>query len=136
MPVGLGLFGSALQYHLHYMVLALGAFMIIFSAISCVPVATNYIIECFRGHPLEVATIMGVYRLSLGLAVPFFIDPWIAVVHGPGWVFGMAAFLSLFAFSLMVILMFKGHKLRHIRFVNLASDEAGVAIVKTDESMM
>lgn len=133
MPVGLGIFGSALQYHLHYMVLALGAFMITFAAMSSVPVVINYVVECFRGNPLEVSNIMGVYRLSLGLAVPFFIDPWIKAVHGPGWVFGMTAFFSLFAFSLIVILMFKGHDLRHIRSVRLASDEEGVFIVKTEE---
>lgn len=134
MPVGLGIFGSALQYHLHYMVLALGAFMITFAAMSSIPVASNYVVECFRGNPLEVANILNVYRLSLGLAVPFFIDPWIAAVHGPGWVFGMTAFFSLFAFSLMVILMFKGHDLRHIRSAKLACDEEGAVIMETVES--
>lgn len=133
MPVGLGIFGSALQYHLHYMVLALGSFMITFAAVSSIPVAVNYVVECFRDNPLEVSTIMGVYRLSLGLAVPFFVDQWIAAVHGPGWVFGMAAFFSLLAFSLVVILMFKGHDLRHIRSAKLASDQEGVVIIKTDE---
>lgn len=133
MPVGLGIFGSALQYHLHYMVIALGAFMITFAATSSIPVAVNYVVECFRDNPLEVSTIMGVYRLSLGLAVPFFVDPWMAAVHGPGWVFGMAAFFSLLAFSLMVILMFKGHELRQVRSAKLASDEEGVVIIDTHE---
>lgn len=115
------------------MVIALGAFMITFAATSSIPVAVNYVVECFRDNPLEVSTIMGVYRLSLGLAVPFFVDPWMAAVHGPGWVFGMAAFFSLLAFSLMVILMFKGHELRQVRSAKLASDEEGVVIIDTHE---
>ena len=132
MPVGLGIFGAALQHHLHYMVLALGSFLISFAAIISVPVIVNYVVECFRGHAVEVSAIMGVYRLSLGLAVPFFIDPWIERVGGPGWVFGMAAFFSIFAFSLLVVLMRKGHELRQIRLGAFAWDEEGTKLVEKD----
>lgn len=107
--------------------------MITFASIVSIPVATNYVVECYRNNALEVSTIMGVYRLSLGLAVPFFVDPWMARVHGPGWVFGMQAIFSLMVFGLIVILMFKGHKLRHIRSSRLASDEDGVKIIEGDE---
>ena len=50
---------------------------------------------------------MGVYRLSFGLTVPFFIDPWIAAV-GVGWVFGTAAFLSIGLFSCIILLLVEG----------------------------
>lgn len=128
MPVGLGIFGAALQYHLHYMVLALGSFLVTIAAFCSVPVAVNYVIECFRDHPTEVACIMGTYRLALGLIVPFFVDQWMAKVT-VGWVFGMMAFFSLFAFSLIAILMRFGHQLRQIHVGNLSRDEEGLKVV-------
>ncbi|KAL2014532.1 hypothetical protein VTN00DRAFT_2057 [Thermoascus crustaceus] len=135
MPVGLGIFGAALQYHLHYMVLALGSFLVTFAAFCSVPVAVNYMIECFKDNATEVACIMGTYRLGLGVAVPFFIDAWIDGVGGPGWVFGMMAFFSLFAFSLIVVLMLYGHTLRQVRIGRLAHDEEGVKVMQDDSSL-
>lgn len=135
MPVGLGIFGAALQYHLHYMVLALGSFLVTFAAFCSVPVAVNYMIECFKDNATEVACIMGTYRLGLGVAVPFFIDAWIDRVGGPGWVFGMMAFFSLFAFSLIVVLMLCGHTLRQVRIGHLAHDEEGVNVMQDDPSL-
>jgi high-affinity Fe2+/Pb2+ permease len=86
------------------------------------------LLQCFRDHATEVACIIGLYRLSLGLAVPFFIDVWIAKVS-VGWVFGMMAFFSLFAFSLVVVMMVWGHQLRQIHVGNLSRDEEGVKVV-------
>ncbi|KAJ5093761.1 major facilitator superfamily domain-containing protein [Penicillium angulare] len=132
MPIGLGIFGAALEYHLHYMVLALGSFLITFAAFCSIPVGINYLIECYMDHPTEVACIMGTYRLTLGLIVPFFKDQWIDSV-GVGWVFGMMAFFSLFAFSLVVVLMFYGHSLRQIRFGILSKDEEGMKVTDQDQ---
>jgi len=132
MPVGLGIFGAALQHHLHYMVLALGSFLVTFAAMASVPVAVNYLAECFRGHTVEVSAILGVYRLSLGLAVPFFIESWIKCIGGPGWVFGMAAFFSIFAFSLLAVLMWKGHQLRQVRLGSFGWDEEGTRLIEKD----
>ncbi|KAI4199449.1 MAG: hypothetical protein LQ348_001888 [Seirophora lacunosa] len=64
-PVGLGLFGAGLQYHLHYMVLALGVFLLIFGGTYSTPITVNYVTECFPQSALEVAVIMGVYRFSV-----------------------------------------------------------------------
>ena len=44
LPIALGIYGAALQYHLHYMVLALGSFLIWFGALLALPVCYNYII--------------------------------------------------------------------------------------------
>jgi hypothetical protein len=122
-----------LEYHLHYIVLALGSFLITFAAFCSVPVAVNYMVGCFRDHPTEAACIMGTYRLALGLGVPFFVDAWIAKV-GVGWVFGMTALFSLFAFSLVVVLMLFGHTLRQVRLGNLSRDEEGVKVVDQDDT--
>ncbi|KAL2014881.1 hypothetical protein VTN00DRAFT_2406 [Thermoascus crustaceus] len=134
MPAGLGIFGATLQYHLHYMALALGSFMITFAAMVSIPIAINYIAECFRGHATEVGGIMGLYRLGLGVAVPFFIESWLEAVNGPGWVFGMAAFLTLLVFLLIILLMWKGHSMRQVGFGLLTNDEDGVNVVGTQDS--
>lgn len=127
-PIGLAIFGTALQLHLHYMVLALGSFLITFSAMQTIPVAVNYVVECFALHSTQVGTIMGCYRLTLGLAIPFFVDPWITAVGGPGWVFGMAGFFNICGFLLILLLMWKGHRLRQFSFSRLAVDEEGVKV--------
>ena len=131
LPIGLGVFGVALQYHTHYMVLALGAFLITFSAMLSVPVAVNYVIECFRQHALETSAIMGAYRLTFGLAVPFFVTPWEKAV-GIGWVFGMAAFFSIGSFMLLVLLMWKGHEIRNLSFNGVASTEEGSKLTEPE----
>ena len=128
LPAGLGIFGASLQYHLHYMVLAVGSFITTFATMQTIPVSVNYIVECFEMHPTQVGAIMGAYRLTFGLAVPFFVDPWIAAVGGPGWVFGMAAFFSLVAFACTVLLMWKGRWIRSFSSSKLAADEEGVKV--------
>ena len=128
LPVGLGIFGAALEYHLHYMVLALGAFLVTVGAMSLVPTTTNYICECFVDHTTEAACIMGFYRLIFGLTVPFFINPWIASV-GAGWVFGIAAFLAIGLFPCILLLMWKGHEIRRYTFLGLDSTEDGQRLV-------
>lgn len=130
LPIGLGIFGIAVQYHTHYMVLALGVFLITFSAMLSVPVAVNYVIECFRQHALEASAIMGAYRLAFGLAVPFFVTPWEEAV-GIGWVFGMAAFFSIASFMLLVLIMWKGHEIRNLSMHGVASTEEGSKLTET-----
>ena len=107
------------------MVLALGAFLVEFSALLCVPVCINYVVECFPGYAIEVATIIGVYRLALGLSLEFYFQPWSARV-GIGWLFGMAAFLSLFVLLVMVGLAWQGRWLRRFMLVkDVAEPEEG-----------
>lgn len=72
---------------------------------------------------------MALFRLSLGLAVPFFVDPWEAKV-GVGWVFGMAAFFSILGSCLIALLVWKGEKIRKWSFKSVASDEGGARVTK------
>lgn len=111
LPIGLGFCGAALEYHLHYMVLAVGYFLVNFGAVAAVSPTSNYIVECFEDAPQEVGVALNAWRLLLGLAIPLFFDDWEAAV-GRGWVFGMAAFFSIFEFFLVMILMWKGHSLK------------------------
>lgn len=129
LPIGLGIFGVALRYHTHYMVLALGVFLITFSTMLSVPVTVSYVIECFRQYPVETSAIMGAYRLTFGLGVPFFITPWEKAV-GIGWVFGMAAFFSIASFILL--LMWKGDEIRKMSFKGFASTEEGFKLFESE----
>ena len=128
LPLGLGIFGITLGKHLHYMVLALGSFLITFAAILSVPVTVNYTIECFKHNSAECGAIMGFYRLIFGLAIPFFIGPWISRV-GVGWVFGMASFFSIASFGLICVLMWKGKAIRQLSIGNLTFTEEGEKVI-------
>ncbi|KAK5268368.1 hypothetical protein LTR96_006075 [Exophiala xenobiotica] len=130
LSIGLGCFGAALQYHLHYMVAALGNFLLNFSSNVAVPVIVNYEVECFTKYPVEAATIMNFYRTIFGIAIPFFIDPWEAAV-GTGWVFGMMAFFSIGAFMLVITLVLAGHTIRHKVKSSIMSTEEGAKIIGT-----
>lgn len=129
MPIGLGLFGSALEYQLHYMVLALGCFFIYLSSNGAVSAPTNYLVETFRQDPQEVGIALNVWRLLLGLIIPFFIEEWEEKV-GVGWVFGMAAFFNLFASCLVFILMWKGPAIRKISLEAQDLTEEGTRVGK------
>ena len=133
LPIGLGIFGAALQYHTSYVVIALAVFVITFAAMLSVPVSVNYVVECFREHALETSAIMGVYRLAFGLAIPFFVEPWEEAVT-VGWVFGMAAFFSILAFMMLVVLMYAGPRIRKVTLVKTAGTEEGLKITEGSDT--
>lgn len=132
LPIGLGVFGATLQYHLHFMVLALAVFLINFCEIALVPVIITYVVECFTNHASDVNTVLNFFRLVLGLVVPFFIEPWLERV-GPGWVFGIMAFFTLFAFSLTGLLAWKGELIREYSLSSVGKSEEGTQLIVTEE---
>lgn len=111
MPIAMGIYGAGLQYHLNYMVLALGSFLIWFSALLALPVCYNYIVECFLHHPVEASVSLNAYRVSFGLMSVFIVTQWQAAV-GIGWMWGMGAFLIVFVDILMIGIILKGHVVR------------------------
>ena len=128
LPIGLGLSGAALQYHTHYMVLALGVFIVAFGALLAVPIVINYTAECFTQHATECTIVIQIYRLGWGVAIPFFIAQWEAEVK-VGWVFGMAAFFTLASATLVLLLLWKGHVLRQWHLMrSLACTEEGLRV--------
>lgn len=124
MPVGLGIVGATLQYHLHFMVLALGVCLVSMGGVSAVPIPINYLAECFRHYPQEVGAALNFYRLIFALALPFFITAWTEKV-GVGWVFGMQAFFSILAYLCVLLLMWKGRAIRKWSFIKHEEDEEG-----------
>lgn len=137
MPIGLGLFGASLKNHYHPVVLALGTFGIISAAIAIVPVVDTYTVECFTSRGAEANAVMNLWRLSFGLAIPFFIGPWTKAV-GIQWVFGSMAFFTILVFGLIITLMIKGHTIRGGTLRHLASDEEGTSLTidSHDEGMV
>ncbi|RAK86464.1 polyamine transporter [Aspergillus costaricaensis CBS 115574] len=120
LPIGLGLFGASLEYHYHWVLLALGFLLLTFGAISLLPVAMTYLCECFPNHVSEVSAGMGVWRLILGVLSAVFIAPWNDKV-GPGWVFGSAGLITLPAFGGVIILMVFGRQVRQMGVRRLRS---------------
>lgn len=128
-PIGLGIFGAALQYHLHYMVLALGVFIVTIGALASVPVTVNYVVECFTRYPAEAGIVIGAYRIVYGLTISFYINPWVEAV-GVGWVYGMMGFFAVFSFFFVMLLMWKGDVIRGLQFARLASSEEGERLLR------
>ena len=113
LPIGLGIYGAGLQYHLHFMVLALASFLIWFAALLALPVCYNYIIECFLQTPVEASVSLNSYRIAFGLMSVFIITDWQSAV-GVGWMWGMGAFFVLIVDILMVGVILKGHLIRKL----------------------
>ena len=127
-PIGLGLFGAALQYQLHWIVLAIAAFLITIGSLALIGVTVNYICECFIRHPAEASIVVNFYRLAFGLSGNFYITEWTAAV-GVGWVWGMAGFFAAGAFGFVIVLMWKGHLIRSWSLAHLESTEEGQHVV-------
>lgn len=128
-PVGLGIFGAALQYHLHYLVLALAVFLVTVGSLASVPVVVNYVVECYTGYPAEAGIVIGAYRIVFGLTITFYIEPWAHAV-GVGWTYGMMAFLAVFSFGFVVVLMLWGERVRKWQIAGVGSTEDGEVIGK------
>ena len=130
-PIGLGIFGAALQYHLHFMVLALGLFLVVFGATISVPICINYATECFLTSANEVAVAMNMYRLGFSIALGFFIFPWESAV-GVGWVFGMAALFEVLVGALVAVLVWRGEMFRRKAPRGLLMTEDGERVVSAN----
>lgn len=130
-PIGLGLYGAAVQYHLHYMILALGFFFVTFASTWAVPICLNYIVERFITSASQAAIIMNCYRLAFAIALGFFVFPWEKAVD-VGWTFGMAVLFEVLAALLIFVLVWKGKVIRRWSFSGLLATEDGSIIGHRD----
>jgi hypothetical protein len=121
-PIGLGLVGAALQYHLHWIVFAIGQVLVTIGCLVSIPITVNYICECFRTHTSEAVIPVNSMRLYLGLSINFYSTSWVADVS-IGWFYGMMAFFSAFSFIFIVILMVWGHTIRKWTPFGMGSSE-------------
>lgn len=129
-PVGLGICGAALKMHYHYMVFALGYFITATAVLMAVPVATNYVAESFTRYGTESTLVMTFYRLSWGVAIPFFASQWIEKV-GINWVYGIAAFITVGSWAFIQLLIWKGARLRKLSLIrSMVSTEEGTQLFR------
>ncbi|KAF5868208.1 putative polyamine transporter protein [Botrytis fragariae] len=128
-PIGLGLFGAGLLYHLHWVVLALATVLVTFGSLCITPITVNYINECFIGNPAEASIAVNFYRVGFGLSVAFYIKPWVADVN-VGWTYGTMAFLEVAGLLCIALLVWKGHRIREMSFSGLGRSEEGEHVVE------
>lgn len=69
----------------------------------------------------ESSAIMDPYRLGFGLSRAFSSTTWVDAV-GIGWVFGMAAILTIPALGMILILVSKGPKVRDFSFARVKTN--------------
>jgi hypothetical protein len=134
-PIGLGIWGAGLQYHLSWVVLALALALalvfVTFGNLSITPITVNYINECFIGHPAEASIAVNVYRVGFGLSVAFYIKEWVAET-GVGWAYGMMAFFEIESFLFILLLMWNGHAIRRLTWGHLSQSKEGEHVVKQE----
>ncbi|EMC91236.1 hypothetical protein BAUCODRAFT_319200 [Baudoinia panamericana UAMH 10762] len=111
LPTGLGIYGAGVQYHLHFMILAFGSFLLWFSSLLALSVCFDYAVECFLKHAVEASGSLNACRLSFGLMSVFILTDW-QVSMAVGWMYGLAAFLMLFVDIVMVFIVLDGHVIR------------------------
>lgn len=132
-PLGLGIFGYGLARHLHWAVLAVAHTMVTFAAMCINPMSVNYLSECFINAVEETAIIMNICRVAFGLSVAFYIDPWVAKM-GFAWTYGLMAFIWLFSWLFVLLLMWKGHAIRQWDPFGLIATEEGKHVIDTNDS--
>ena len=127
-PIGLGLIGAGLKYHLHWTIFGLGQIFVTIACLVSIPVTVNYTVECFRSYTVESVIPFASMRLFFGLSINFFINQWVVAVN-IGWVYGMMAFFSVFAFGFLILLMWKGDIIRSWTPFGMGSSEAGEHVI-------
>jgi hypothetical protein len=135
-PIGLGLVGASMEYRLHWVVMAIGNFLVTFGAMQSIPVTLNYVSECFKECVSEAMVPLNSMRLFFGLTINFYINPWIAAM-GVGWTYGLMAFLCVGSFGFLVVLLFKGHAIRQASPFQTSSSEEGQQVLskRTEHNM-
>jgi hypothetical protein len=109
--------------------------MVVFAVVAMVPSCLNYIVEAFSpAYANEVSAMMNFYRLVFGISITFFLFPWAEKV-GMNWVFGTQAFLTIFAFGMIVLVMRFGPALRKLNLVHLVAEEE-FRIVQTENEKL
>ena len=131
-PLGLGLFGASLYYHLSWGVLALGTVFTTFGSLAITPITVNYINECFINNPAEASIAVNAFRVGFGLTVALYINQWVEKVD-VAWAYGMMAFFEVFSFGFIVLLMWKGPQIRKWTLAGLASSEEGEHLIKGEK---
>ncbi|KAH8880904.1 MFS general substrate transporter [Thozetella sp. PMI_491] len=132
-PIGLGIFGYGLQQHLHWAVLGVAQILVTYGSLCITPVTVNYLSECFTKNIEETAIVLNAFRISLGLSIAFYVNQWVSDV-GFAWCYGTMAFIQVFSWFFVLLLLWKGHEIRQYDPFRLISTEEGEHIIDGSEA--
>lgn len=130
-PIGIGIFGYGLYKHVSWGVLGLAQILVTYGSLCITPVTVNYLSECFTKNIEETAIVLNAFRIGFGLSVAFYINQWVIDV-GFAWCYGTMAFIQVFAWLFVMVLLWKGHEIRKMDPFHLISTEEGEHIVDKD----
>ncbi|GFP57233.1 efflux pump radE [Trichoderma asperellum] len=121
-------------YHASWGVLAFGSILVIYASMCITPITVNYLSECFTNNVEEAAIVLNTFRIAFGLSIAFYITPWVDAM-GIGWTYGLMAFIMIFSWLFVLVLMWKGHQIRQIDPFGLISTEEGKHVLIDEESV-
>ena len=80
---------------------------------------------------METSVSMNAYRIAFSILGVFVTVKWQEAVGGPGWLFGMGAFLVLLVDFIVIVLAWKGNAIRELTVRwnrEICTSESGVKI--------
>ncbi|KAJ5934038.1 hypothetical protein N7466_003585 [Penicillium verhagenii] len=108
---GLVIVGFALQRHYHYMLVALGWGLYTFGMILNSASVNMYVLNSYPEASGEVGMWINFSRTAGGFIISYFQVKWVSRV-GAEATFGIQAAICAFAFSIIILLQFRGKELR------------------------
>ncbi|KAH8193991.1 hypothetical protein TruAng_011845 [Truncatella angustata] len=133
-PIGLGIFGYALQNQLSWGLLGFSHILVTFGSLCITPITVNYLSECLTNNIEETAIVLNAFRVGFGLSLVFYINPWVAKV-GFAWAYGTMAFIQVFSWLFLTVLMFRGYQIRQLNPFGLVSTEEGEHVLDKEKSV-
>ncbi|KUI72104.1 hypothetical protein VM1G_07542 [Cytospora mali] len=127
-PIGIAIFGYGLAHHMSWGFLGFAQILVTYGSLCITPITVNYLSECFTHNIEETAIVLNSFRIGFGLSIAFYLKPWVGKV-GLVWTYGTMAFIQLFAFFFVVILLWKGHEIRRVDPFGMICTEEGQHIV-------
>ncbi|KAJ6779709.1 hypothetical protein PWT90_09422 [Aphanocladium album] len=131
-PLGLGIFGYGLNKHLSWGFLGLSQILVTFGSLCITPITVNYLSECFTNNIEETAIVLNTFRIGFGLSVVFYVNQWVEAV-GFSWTYGTMAFIQIFSWFFVMLLLWKGHRIRQWDPFGLICTEEGEHLLIKDD---
>ena len=128
-PLGLGIFGYCLDKHLSWGLLGFSQILVTFGSLCITPITVNYLSECFTNNIEETAIVLNAFRIGFGLSIAFYINQWVEKV-GFAWTYGTMAFIQVFSWFFVLMLLWKGPQIRQIDPFGLVCTEDGQKVVE------
>lgn len=127
-PLGIGLFGLGLERHMSWAFLGFAQILVTYGSLCITPITVNYLSECFIRNIEETAIVLNVCRIGFGLSVAFYVNEWVEKM-GFAWCYSTMAVIQIFSWVFVLVLMWKGHKIRSCDPFKLIHTEDGETVI-------